>query len=124
MLSPTVVQSCGTAAVFWLVHVAADLIGLRQLQLYQLTEECSQILNKLQFGFTLVFFNLSFIISPCSEVTFFPPRFRCHCTEAQYGCSENGDALMLYTADDRQLMGNYCDSPSSTPRHSICEAAI
>ena len=42
-------------------RLICHLIGCRQLQLYQLTKEGSQIFNKLQSGVILVCFNLSFI---------------------------------------------------------------
>ena len=59
-----------------------------------------------------------------SEVSFYPPRVMCRCTDTQPNCSGFGDAFILYIGDEKQLRGNYCDFNSSSQQYFICEAAI
>ena len=54
-------------------QLICHLIGLRQLQQRQLTEECSQILKNLQFGLVLVCFNSS-VIYLLATLTHHSPR--------------------------------------------------
>ena len=59
-----------------------------------------------------------------TEVSFFPPKVRCHCYDGQPSCGGNGNAFMLYIGADLQYRGNYCDQKSSSERNFICEAQI
>ena len=59
-----------------------------------------------------------------SEVTFFPPRVLCICSDTQISCSNGGDAYILKIEDDRHTRGTYCDRPSSDVFRFICESTV
>ena len=60
-----------------------------------------------------------------TEVSFFPPKVRCACTDNQISCGGYGNAYLLYIGSDLQYRGNYCDNNASSKQHNfICEAQI
>ena len=62
-----------------------------------------------------------------SDVSFYPPKISCGCSDSKPYCSARGDAFMMFIAGgtgDKQAHGVYCDYPSTSLEAFICEATI
>ena len=61
-----------------------------------------------------------------SDVSFYPPKISCGCSDSKPYCSARGEAFFMYIAGtgDKQAHGVYCDDPSTSTRNFICEGTI